>query len=1337
LGYAQLTSRYNDNWAFVDQHAFKFTSGIPVYVSGTQISTLNVEGVSSISDGLGNLLFYSDGVTVYDATNTAMPNGNGNINAFITATSSTLITKMPGDCDKYYLFTLVDQGDGISLQLDYSVIDMTLSGGLGDVVVAQTNILVYSTTALSEKMISVQKGLTEDYWIVVRNNLNDDFLSFEVTSAGVNSVPVVSTVSATVYSYTPSPAVIPALGWLAVSPQNDAIVEANGLVDSRLYDFDNLTGILSNLETLIINTFPAPTFQLAYGAEFSSNGQLIYLTVNAAGPNLLYQFDRSGGPGTAAATLQTDTLPNYGTIRLRNDDKIYMVMQTELGLSVINDPNSYTTPNLVINQHLFPSGSGDLSLANDFKIFNKQILPSNIAGTDTSICSNIQISLGCSSCDSIHGIYQWEPAGLMINPNSANSQTISITTSQQFILSVTYCGDTVITDTVEVTVTPALAVTLSSNSPLCDNQGLFLSASPTGLPAGSYSWSGPFGSFGPGGLNPINIVPFPNPILGGWYYVTVDTGACPGTDSVLVISNMTYNIKDTITICSGNNFTYADGTVSTNILVDESHVSSFTTTEGCDSIHREFLIVGTTGGPAPTIYTPNSWYCVGDNLTDLVSDSGSLWYNDALLTTQVGVGAIFTPLIVVGITTYYVVDTSGGCFSLPDSVTVEFVSCNNPCATNLLANGNLEGYSVCPTTDDEINLVNNWNSYTTGIFSDGEYYNCAWSGQPAISPPFSTIAGTGMFYPPSGTGYAGFTLGGTDVNTYENMGQAFNLNKCVEYTIQFRMAYSLAHGQPQNDLVIYGGNSTTTNTAYNGFDVLATLSAANVSVNWDIHTFTFTPTENYTQILIGGTGTPNGGATPTGGYVFIDDIFLCENLCVNQATNILPIELSSDTCSNNTGSGTINFTTNCYTGYDYLWLDAGLNTISTDSIATGLAAGTYTVQVTDSNNCMIDTVITVNVSCGALAGSSDVTICQGDSVLLIASGSLTGYTWADSLALGTVLQTPDSFYMAIPTVTTTYGVYNLIDTAYTTVTVYNSSSVNNVLTECVGFSITVNGNLYDSTGVYMDTLIGANVNGCDSIITTTLSLDPLQDATISSVPGMCLNGAAITLSAATPGGIWGGTGITDATTGLFNPAIAGVGTHQIIYITSGTCSDVDTTLISVYELPVLSFASTPESCEGQGNGTIDLTVTGGAVPYTYLWNDQGSSIIEDFDSIAPGDYTVIVNDSNSCTVTGSISVVESTIACYTPYVYVPNIFSPNGDGENDKLYVQGKGIEEMTFVIYDRWGEKVFETNDQGTGWDGTYKGKAMNEAVFVYYVKASLINNETIESQGNISLVR
>ncbi len=175
---AQQISNYNDNWMFADQHSFNFTSGTPTYVAGTALSNPSIEGVSSISDGYGNILFYSDGNSVYDANNNLMPNGNGTQNAFVSATSSTLITKIPGDCDKYYIFTLQDQGDGMSMELRYSIVDMTLNGGLGDVVSAQSNILVYNSTALSEKMISAQKGVTEDYWIIVRSNLSDDFYSF-------------------------------------------------------------------------------------------------------------------------------------------------------------------------------------------------------------------------------------------------------------------------------------------------------------------------------------------------------------------------------------------------------------------------------------------------------------------------------------------------------------------------------------------------------------------------------------------------------------------------------------------------------------------------------------------------------------------------------------------------------------------------------------------------------------------------------------------------------------------------------------------------------------------------------------------------------------------------------------------------------------------------------------------------------------------------------------------------------------------------------------------------------------------------------------------------------
>lgn len=90
-----------------------------------------------------------------------------------------------------------------------------------------------------------------------------------------------------------------------------------------------------------------------------------------------------------------------------------------------------------------------------------------------------------------------------------------------------------------------------------------------------------------------------------------------------------------------------------------------------------------------------------------------------------------------------------------------------------------------------------------------------------------------------------------------------------------------------------------------------------------------------------------------------------------------------------------------------------------------------------------------------------------------------------------------------------------------------------------------------------------------------------------------------------------------------------------------------------------------------------------------------------------------------------------------PSVFVANVFSPNGDGSNDILHVLGKGIEELQFVIYDRWGEKVFETTNINNGWDGTFRGKPMNIGVFVYFVKGKYKNGDTINKNGNVTLLR
>ena len=117
------------------------------------------------------------------------------------------------------------------------------------------------------------------------------------------------------------------------------------------------------------------------------------------------------------------------------------------------------------------------------------------------------------------------------------------------------------------------------------------------------------------------------------------------------------------------------------------------------------------------------------------------------------------------------------------------------------------------------------------------------------------------------------------------------------------------------------------------------------------------------------------------------------------------------------------------------------------------------------------------------------------------------------------------------------------------------------------------------------------------------------------------------------------------------------------------------------------------------------------------------------------EYSVYYEDSSGC-FAENLYVLVTVLEEYT--LDVPNAFTPNGDGVNDIVYVRGWGVKELLeFKIFNRWGQQVFITDDLKQGWDGTYKGIKQNMDTYAYYVKVKLWNNQEMEKQGTINLLR
>lgn len=1290
-------------WFFGNGSEVRFPGGQPEIPDSKKPFTNIPEGSSSVLSATGDLLFYTDGITVYDSTGTPMLDANNQpvtgangLNGSNTTAQGVHIVSQPG-CDEcqsvYYVFTTTEISGGGSV-LSYSVVDMR--GGLGRV--TQKNVELF--TSSTERVISIggtpdpddqQAQTQETTWIVTHDFNTNTFRVYPLTPQGVGAAKTYAA------GATHGADVAKGQSYMKASADGTKLAvvipgaagEANTV---EVFDFDPATGEVS--EPVEINLGNAPP--TAYGLEFAGDQLYVSLTGSGSEPSRIEKFNLSVADSLSLDSLTvalsrdtvvTSTNP-FGALQLGPDQRIYVAIQGATSLGVITNPTAADSVEFQEAGLDLEGGTSGLGLPNnsptdsrgygtDFSYDGPACTP---AGVPVTYTFQAQLDRAANNDGTTPtSFFTWRFPGSTVQSNDVQQQTQPTT--------FTFPGPGTYTVTLEIRTDCQLAsepdtttktivinqapppIELGPPQSACEGETIPLDAYPnaTGPAAAQYFW------LTPDGQTVVAGETF-NATLEGTYRVFAVVGECIETDSINIVLNGPpdgFLGNDTI-LCQGGGLLLDAGTPGAtyqwfNVTANQA-ISETTQT----------IVVNPT---ATTTYRAT--------VTDIASGCS----NTDEITVRVG-----TPSLVTATPT-----PASACNGANDgSITLTLPPNEGPYTFVWTQNGtvisndqNLTGrapgtYSVtvtnangqgCPTTvTATINSTQNQLDYTIADVT----LNCNQTTGNLQLTPGATNTGTPTQIRWFNQNTNEPIQSANDALTLTNQPPGTYRAELAEGTCTFRVTGNIL--PPQNQPVL---NATFRITNCNEATIFA-------GQQTDVDYALFGPDGTQINLIANNTAT----VTQPGAYR-VEGISTADNTCRAETTlNIdFPdpptVNAGADQtiCQNQTA--TLTATT---TGpvESYTWTLNG-NRVGSGRQIGVTAAGTYTVTVR-ANGCSATDQVQVTVTPTPAAPAvvnPRLEVCAGSGIPQFEISNPTGtYQWYSDPNLTNQVGSGTTFLPAVQAV----GVYNF----------YVRQGGNNA---CPGPATLVSLTIKRSPVVDL----GSDRNSCTDSLT-------VLDANVNGVN----NGATF---------LWS----TTQTTPTIRPTRSG--TYSVTVTIDG-CTATDEVTITV--LPAIQTRIPNRELPICLNDIPVQPVTldaGTGQDFTYRWLHSGETTqtVEVSDT---GTYVVEISQGE-CTKREEIRV---TARC-EPRIFVPTAFTPNelGPAENETLAIKGQYATITELVIYNRWGEVVYKTeNIELTGsaqtWDGKYLGQSVPVGSYAWkitYTSQDFPERESKTIRGGVMILK